>query len=266
MVAICTMICKPFHFETWLNYHFSIGVEYIFLRVENTPELEEIISKYSNVFAYYDSDVNTFNNYWTIQKRQNHFFETIKQKMLDLNIEWVVSNIDSDELLCCENINEILKNVPKNYDVVQISNYEAVYSNDNVDNPFIETNTFIENNFLAYGNGKSASRLNEKTETHGPHSFKGSVFKLLPRKICVLHYESSNFERWYTKFKNYNQTDKELIDKIPFPFYKESIEIIREGNKEKARKYFNKKKVDISENTLKLYWTPTLQQKNICWG
>ena len=64
----------------------------------------------------------------------------------------------------------------------------------------------------------------------------------------------------------YNMLEKELIDKIPFPFYKESIEIIREGNKEKARKYFNKKKVDISENTLKLYWTPTLQQKNICWG
>lgn len=266
MVAICTMISRPFHIETWLDYHFSIGIDYIFLRVEKTPELKDILIKYPKVFAYYDSEVDTYNNYWTIQDRQTHFFDTIKVKLIELKVNWIFFNIDADELLCCDNVKPILKNVSEKYDFVQISNYEAVYSNDSIQNPFLETNTFKSSGFLAYSNGKSASRLNQNTQVNGPHGFKGKLTKLPPNKICVLHYESSNFQRWYDKFHSYINSDSESIDKIPFSFYRESIKIIKEGNIEESRIYYNSKKVNINENVIRLYWTPLLEQKNICWG
>lgn len=260
------MISKPFHIETWLDYHFSIGIDYIFLRVEKTPELKDILLKYPKVFAYYDSEVDTYNNYWTIQERQTHFFDTIKFKLIELKVNWIFFNIDADELLCCDNVKPILKNVSGKYDFVQISNYEAVYSNDSIQNPFLETNTFRSSGFLAYSNGKSASRLNQNTQVNGPHGFKGKLTKLPPNKICVLHYESSNFQRWYDKFHSYINSDYESIDKIPFSFYRESIKIIKEGNIEDSRIYYNSKKVNINENVIRLYWTPLLEQKNICWG
>jgi len=266
MVAICTMISKPFHIETWLDYHFSIGIDYIFLRVEKTPELKDILVRYPNVFTLYDSDVDTFNNYWTIQDRQTNFFNTIKSKLMELKVNWVFFNIDADELLCCENVNNLIKNVSNKFDIIQISNYEAVYANDQVQNPFLETNTFKTSSLLAYSNGKCAARLNTETKVNGPHGFKGKLTKLPPNKICVLHYESSNFERWYDKFYSYINSDEESIEKIPFSFYRESIKIIKEGDIEESKNYYNSKKVNIDENVIRLYWTPLLEQKNICWG
>ena len=266
MKAICTMISKPFNFETWLDYHFSLGFDYIFLRVENTPELENLLSNYPKVIAYYDNDPDTYNNYWTIQDRQINFLKSINRRLVELKIDWVFFNIDCDELICTENLDNILNNISPKYNVLEISNYEAVYPNDNVSNPFLETNTFRFDGLKAYCNGKSAIRVTHKIPTHVPHTFKGIKTKLQSNKICILHFESSTFQRWYDKFKGYINSDDDKISSIPFPFYRNSIEIIKRGDIEEARKFYNQHKVGEQEYTLKLYWTPTLPTKNICWA
>jgi hypothetical protein len=49
MIAICSLVRKPFNFDTWIDYHISIGVSKFLLSVEDTPELKELIDKYGGL-------------------------------------------------------------------------------------------------------------------------------------------------------------------------------------------------------------------------
>ena len=106
MISIFSLVRKPFNFDTWLDYHISIGVDYFFLKVEDTPELKELLQKYPNVFPIYDDESSKLNNYWTLIDRQKDFFNSIKSQLVNLNIDWIF-HIDSDELLCVENIKSL---------------------------------------------------------------------------------------------------------------------------------------------------------------
>lgn len=275
MIAICSMVRKPFNFDTWIEYHLSLGVDYIFLRVEDTPELKETLDKYPNVFAYYDNKSNKKNNYWTQMNRQNNLIETIKDYLNKFNINWLI-HIDSDELICNKkSLNDIFNSVDSKYDVVKFQNYEAIYDNDSLENPFFQTKKFKSINKLAYDNGKSASRVkNLKSkksdspvgEIFCPHATEGEVFKLHNNIAVILHFESATFDIWYEKFLNDSDMDDEAFEKIPFNFYKKSIEIIKNGDKQKAREYYNKMKVNVNDPHHVLYWTPQLKDKNINWS
>lgn len=279
MIAICSMVRKPFNFDTWIEYHLSIGVNYIFLRVEDTPDLKYLINKYPNVFAYYDNQSNKRNNYYTQMNRQKELIEHFIPKMNELNIDWLF-HIDSDELICCNsNLQFILNNVSNKFDVVIFKNYEAIYDNDNLENPFYQCSRFKEKNLLAYSNGKSAVRfkklnlnhkMKDKSDDFGwlgfsPHKFIGESIKLPTSSIVILHFESSTYENWYEKFSNDSDMDTEAFDSIPFEFYKKSIEIIKDGDINKAREYYNKMKVNTNDDIIRLYWTPQLEYKNINW-
>jgi hypothetical protein len=280
MIAICSMVRKPFNFDTWLNYHLSMGVDYIFLRVEDTPELKDLIDRYPNVFAYYDDESNKKNNYFTQMNRQKHLIEYFIPKMEELSIDWLI-HIDSDELVCSKsNLKLFFNSISEKYDVVKINNYEAIYDDDSLDNPFYQSNKFKINNLLAYANGKSAVRfkridishtnMKKESNNHGwngfsPHRFKGEAINPLPSEIVILHFESATYDVWYEKFRNDSDMDKEAFEAIPFDFYRKSIEIIRTGDKEIAREYYNKMKVNVVDDIIKLYWTPQLESKNINW-
>jgi len=247
MIAICSMVRKPLNFETWLAYHFSIGVEYIFLRVEETPELKEIIDKYPNkVFAEYYDDVDKLNNYQTIQKRQRAFIKESIKESLTFPIRWLF-HIDCDELIwSTQPLMKILNSVPKNYDCAHFQNYEAVYPNDNIENGFVNTNRFIKcstGKCLSYGNGKSAGRVTESLCNHGPHYFGGKVYEVTDKLAAILHFDSPTFEEWYDKFNNLSDVTTEKFQRIPFRFYRDSIDIIKKGDKEEARDYYNKMKI-----------------------
>ena len=246
-IAICSMVRKPFNFDTWLEYHFNKGIEYIFLRVEDTPELKEIVDKYPNkVFAKYYNDIDNLNNYQTIQTRQANFIDETIEESKQLPIEWIF-HIDSDELIWSkEPLLKILTPIPKRYGYVHLQNFEAVYPEDSLDNPFIKTNRFVGsgNGNLSYGNGKSVGRVSDSLKISCPHYFTGKVYELSNELASILHFDSMTFEIWYDKFSNLSNITEKNFKQIPFKFYRDSIEIIREGDVEIARAYYNKMKVD----------------------
>lgn len=280
MVAICSMVRKPFNFDTWISYHLSLGVDYIFLRIEDTPELKNLVDKYSNVFAYFDNNSDKKNNYFTQMNRQKELIEHFIPMMSKLNIDWLF-HIDSDELICCNsNLKSILNNILNKFDVAVFKNYEAIYDNDSLENPFYQCHKFKQKNLLAYSNGKSAVRFNKLDlnpkqinpidkfgwQGFSPHRFKGESVKIPPTSVVILHFESSTFENWYEKFSNDSNIEKAAFEAIPFDFYKKSIEIIRNGDKNEAREYYNKMKVNVTTDVIKLFWTPQLESKNVVWA
>lgn len=258
MIAICSMVRKPLNFETWLAYHFSIGVEYIFLRVEDTPELKDIIDKYPNkVFAEYYNEVDKLDNYHTIQDRQRLFIDESIQNSLEYPIRWIF-HIDCDELIWTkESLISILTPISKSFDCVHFQNFEAVYPSDDVSNVFVNTDRFIrcrDGKCLSYANGKSAGRVSEALSNYGPHFFTGKIYEVSDKLGAILHFDSPNFDEWYNKFKNLGDVTAEKFKNIPFKFYRDSIEIIRDGNLEDARDYYNKMKIIPynKENTFKV--------------
>ena len=270
MIAICTMLRKPFNFDTWLEYHLSLGVDYIYLRVEETPELSTLLEKHKDkVIVEYDNFVNKRDNYWTIIDRQKEFVNKVIQDCLSKSVTWL-AHIDSDELLWTSKpIKDLLSNINNKFSFITLKNYEAVYPNDSLNNPFLETNNFLYKSQLAYANGKSIGRVNENLKWNGPHIFNGTQFEIAPSLAVILHYESPTFEYWYKKFsEEKSDTSQEMFDKIPFKFYRESISIIRKGNLEKCREYYNKMKVETynGDNIMRLFWTPMLEEKNSNWS
>jgi hypothetical protein len=260
------MVRKPINFDTWIEYHLSIGIDYIFLEVEDTPELKIITDKYSNVIANFINDSDKKDNYWTLIDRQRLFFEKVKRLSLSLNLQWLIHS-DADELLCCSKpLKQILSEVQSKYDTVHFDNYEAVYLNDSCENVFYQTNTFRYKNKLSYANGKSAVRLSENSQWSGPHKFGGNRLDIKPRIAVILHFESPTFDSWYEKFSTSSDTEGDKLEKIPFHFYRDSIRIIKSESKEVAREYYNKMKVNVDDDLIKLYWTPSLSEKNINWS
>lgn len=265
MIAICSMIRKPSNFETWIKYHLSLGVCHIFLRVEDTPELKGLIELFSDkITVEFSNESNKYNNYWTQMDRQNIFVNSAIKECLNRNIKWL-AHIDSDELIWTENL-DLLNKLDSDIDCIVVKNYEAVYQSDSLQNVFLETNRFTRPK-LAYANGKSIGRVSDRLFCNGPHRFSGKVTEI-DKSIIILHFESPTFESWYRKFsEEKSDISEEMLDKIPFEFYKTSIKLIREGNLEKCREYYNKMKVEPYNNsmTMKLYWTPLRKEKNSIW-
>ena len=279
-VAICTMVRKPFNFDTWLDYHLTL-VDHIFLRVEETPNLSEVIDKYGDKITVEYSNVE--NKAWDQtwgpikRERQKKFTNEVIKKCQDLNINWL-AHIDSDELICANDL-EFLNKIDEDIQCVIIQNYEAVYPIDNLDNPFLQTNRFIRNNMTSYVNGKSFGRVSSNIELLGPHRFSGK--KIDTNVAKILHFESPTFDKWLEKFqfKTFSVENSDIEDIFnthrdrygnwhKFLFYKESIKVIESGDMKKCRELYNKSKVDryYEEGTMKLYWTPLLKEKNINWA
>lgn len=266
MVGLFCMVRKPNNFETWLSYQINLGIDQIFLLVEDTPELKSIIDRYNSVFAIYDDDSNKKDNYWTLIDRQKNFWNIVKEKSIQIGLKWLIHS-DCDELICCQKpISQILSNISSEFDTVHFDNYEAVYDYDDLENPFLQTNRFRYKKHLSYGNGKSAVRVNNNMQWVGPHKFRGNRLEISPKEAVILHYESPTFECWYEKFLTSSDTEGDKINDMPFEFYRDSINMVKSKNKEECREFYNKMKVNNLENTLILYWIPLMENKNIVWS
>lgn len=287
MIAICSLVRKPFNFDTWVNYHISIGVSKFLLSVEDTPELKEVIDSYGELieaeYISMDSKDKFYDrNYWTLMDRQKNFVTKSIERCKELSVEWLI-HIDTDELLWCgDSVLDLVNNVSKNIDYITVKNYEAVYTSDDLENPFLQTNTFISSNMTAYDSGKSIGRISPNLEFRGAHAFTGQHQNIETKKAVVLHFESATFEKWFEKFNNitnsYNFSDtqgmgeymiddmKNEIKEVPITFYRDSSRLVRSGDIKKCREYYNKMKVSrYNPHTWKLYWTPLLPEKNSHW-
>jgi hypothetical protein len=287
MIALCSLVRKPFNFDTWIEYHKSIGVSKFLLSVEDTPDIKESIDKYGDLieaeYISMDSKDKFYDrNYWTLMDRQKIFVTKSIQRCKELSADWLI-HIDTDELLWCgDSIFDLLNSISKDVDYITVKNYEAVYTSDDLENPFLQTNTFISSDMTAYDSGKSIGRISSKLEFRGAHAFTGQHQNIETKRAVVLHFESATFEKWFEKFNNitnsYNFSDtqgmeeymiddmKNEIKEVPITFYRDSSRLVRIGDIEKCREYYNKMKVSrYNHHTWKLYWTPLLPEKNSHW-
>ena len=266
MIAICSTVKDPQNFDFWLNHHLDLGVDYFFIRIEDTASLKSITDNYSQVFPLWIDSCNYWDIYFTLQTRQLDFIDSIQSNLKDLGVKWLI-HIDSDELICCNQLlPDLLDTVEPEYQSVHFNNFEAVFARDDLANPFHETTEFLYSNFLTYCNGKSASRVNQFTKALGPHLFDGQVYKFTPSEIVILHYESATFDIWYNKFLNLSKIAEDKMEKIPFPFYRQSIKFISEGDVEKSRSFWKSNKLSPKDKTIKLFWTPHSKVKNFKWS
>lgn len=244
-VAISSMVRKPLNFDTWLEYHFKIGVDHIFLRVEESPELKKIIYPYKRrITAEFIPRVNKKNHFRTIE-RQKKFVNHSLLMCRKMKIGWLF-HIDSDELIFLANhrkIDKIFNIVPRKCSYVFFYNYEAVVPEENLTNPFLQTNKFYSPpnyyGYKSYWNGKPAARVSSHQALLGPHAFKGKAYTMPRSQAVILHYFRSTFEHWFEQFSAARNIEVKKLKKIPFEFYKISNQLISEAHGIKNKKLLN---------------------------
>jgi hypothetical protein len=261
-VAIVTMTKKPIDLQIWIDHHLNkLKVDKIYLRVEESPEVEGIVEKFNKqgkINVEYDNrKIDNSDSYYIQMDRQKMFVNKIKEECRKNKIEYLL-HIDDDELFYIDKnkynvIQDFFKSIhgkvlENNLSNIHFENIEAVFQKNK--KHCFDTDKFLDcrirGNCKSYCNGKSATNVNLSGEFFGPHNFSGKVLNIERNDACVLHFDSACFEKWYQKFENLSHlTSQEKLDSIPFKFYKNSIKLIQEGaNKEICEKYWKNMKVD----------------------
>ena len=244
-LAIVSCVKNPTNFKFWIDYHINkCNVKKIFLRVQDSPELVDLLENYRNIIepTYVNNDSKFTNSYFSQMNFQNEFTDSVIEKIKndENNVLTHILHIDDDELLFLPNglipfYEELINN--NSHANYSIKNIEACYNNktNNIfKSPYFCCNT---HNFTSYVNGKSIGNLKEPIQAYGPHNFKGgSSMTLNNSNAIILHYESNCFKKWYNKYKSYslNNVLNDSVDtKIPFKFYQESINAFKNNIKNK---------------------------------
>lgn len=232
-VAVVSMIKSPKNMETWLEKHRNLGIARFYIRLEDTPELEEYLEKQSDVHLIIGRSTG-INEYKEIQTRQGELVnQALRQGEKD-GMDWVI-HIDSDEIL--EGDLDQVRSLPPNVRTFWIQNHEAKYA----DIPKKEDNCFTAAKYLdcskeacvSYANGKSGGRCAPDVAANGPHRFKSNLSDnpdpdLKLEGIRVNHYESCDFEQYKAKYRGLSVQD--LNNDIPFSYYNDSIKAVSQGD------------------------------------
>ena len=273
-IAIVSLIHKPIDFRNWLDHHF-LHVDALFLRIEDTPELESTISTHprkSDIFAAFTSNSDKTDNWHSLQNRQEAFCVSCIQRCRDKNIDWIIQNVDDDELLHVNgNIKQIIKGIEeKGKQAIFIPTVEAVYPSVNLsDSCFSTTNRFVECDrrtlCKSYYGGKSAAKICDTLRPYGPHQFQtnrwqgtNNKFVETTSQIKILHFESCSFWRWKKKYSNMHIKNKGIPD--GFHFYNKSVQLMNKSEDEQI-KYYKSQKIDsyYSGQTIDIFFH---EQKN----
>ena len=266
-VAIVSMVTKHPDFDFWLDYHINqLGIDHIFLRVEEAEYYKEYIDKFpGRITATYHkkNDIDTKHNYLTIMDRQKEMVNKACEAAREMGIDYLF-HVDADELIHVvsnnkyslkDNLNNYLNQVgnnDENISCIHFKNFEAVFPK--VGKKCFSTNKFIDckkGRCLSYANGKSCGLVQRGAKFRGPHYFSGKNYNMPDDKIVVLHYDSCTYKQWHTKFNLLKDTNEEKMKKIPFPFYKNSIRHMKKCGdsnesscKNDLQQYFKEQKVD----------------------
>jgi hypothetical protein len=206
------------------------------------------------------------NDYKSLQDRQLAFLAEAYK--LAPEGAWMM-HIDDDELLYVAKSGgrhrvaaEVLQEAPV-YDLqVLVPNQEATYPSRAVDagetfKCFRETSLVdvVPQTFASYANGKPIVRITNKQRAAqpvplGPHLWGdglsreplafwglGAAFPDNGSPLYVLHFESCPFPQWRRKMDRLRTTLESASQEqqIPFPFYRASIDVLRECDTSSAR-------------------------------
>jgi hypothetical protein len=265
-IGIVSMVTKHPDFDFWVDYHLNkLGVDHIFLRVEDAPHYKEIIDKYpTKITATYHSkkDINMEHNYLTIMDRQKENVNSACSKAKEMGIDFLF-HCDADELIHVVSSRNSMKQNFRRYlnkvkeedekvSCIHFKNFEAVFPK--MSDKCFTTNKFIDckkGKCLSYANGKSCGLVQRGARFRGPHYFSGKNYNMPDDRIVVLHYDSCTYKQWHTKFNLLKDTNEDKMKKIPFPFYKNSIRKLKNcsGNEDKSckndlREFFKEQKIE----------------------
>lgn len=231
-VGIALLMRKPVDLPVWLKHHRDLGISHFYIRLEDTPGWEDYLESQDDVTLEVAASDKEGNNYETLMYRQKDFVNKSLKDAREDEIEWLF-HIDSDELL--HGSLTVLDDLDAKYKAIRIQNAEAIFREN-------EDTCFSAVKFLkcganapcrSYVNGKGGGRVMDGVQLAGPHhfSYKGkihgdAVYETPFEKLHVLHFDSCSFGAWAEKFQHLS---KEKKDNIPFPYYKESVDVAVEA-------------------------------------
>lgn len=247
-VAVAVLMRKPIDIFLWLKHHRDLGVSHFFLRIEDTPGLDEFLKTQPDI-TYEMKTSSKENNYETLQKRQIQFVNQSMEKAKKMGIQWMF-HIDADELL--EGSLGFLERLDNTYRCVKIENVEALYEEG-------QDTCFAAKRFLkcsdkgvscrSYVNGKGGGRVVDGVSLAGPHdfSYQGKIgeeatYKVPFDQLHVLHFDSCTFGSWSEKFQHLSKGAKD----VPFAYYNDSMDAAVKAY-EIYQKYTMKKEVAPSQ-------------------
>jgi hypothetical protein len=237
-VAIATMVTKQPDFQHWLDHHMPL-VDRIYLRVENAPEIVEMVRPLSAKIYFEvvnDGEMAKQNNYFTMMDRQHEFITRMLQQAKDEGIDYLF-HIDADELISSQNgdLRSHLDAAPAGTACIHFKNFEAVFNNNK---HCFDAAKFMDCQSEActsYANGKSAAVIKNGPTYNGPHYFHGKLYDMPDDKIRILHFDSCTYEAWKQKFA---RLSKSKTSDIPLSFYKKSIDLMAKNPTEQQMQTF----------------------------
>jgi len=253
--AIITLVRKPVDFPLWLKHHRDMGISQFFIRLEDSPGWEDYFKTQPDI-VYEIGESDKSNNYETLQSRQISYVSKALNQAQTHNVAWAFF-IDADEML--EGDLSFLDSLPPRKKILKLHNVEAIY--DGTENTCFDAKKFVkcfENGTCrSYVNGKAGGRIESGVTIAGPHDFmynnkiSGLHLHKVPFELLhVLHFDSCSFGSWVEKFHHLSKNA--IPDKIPFPYYKESIELAKS-----TYDAYSKYSMEVSEKDQdKLYIRP----------
>jgi hypothetical protein len=236
-VGIVSMQHHPPDLQGWLEHHKSIGIREVYLRMEGTLSDDDVRTLQTNADWVHvieheplyegfvdDTPMRTI-------ARQERFVNSVIARVATTT--WII-HIDDDELLHCSgDISNVFKDVWVGADTktVRIENIEAIWddSQSPIERLFESSDKVLFRvPIAAYGNGKSAARINSGNIARGAHSFAGTpVFSMSQWSLVVLHFDVLSPSKWISKFNRRKSVSSFELSKLPFQYYKDSMMVNR---------------------------------------
>lgn len=263
-IGIVSVQSSPPDLKGWIAHHLRIGVAQFFLRWEGSVSDADraVLDSHRDVVQVIEHEVEMDATPGSVCKRQEKFATLVANRYADT--DWLL-HIDADELLHCPvaRIDRVFESVPTDTKTVRFDNLEAVLESE--DEP-IETLFGDEHKVLfrsgkaAYGNGKAGTRVGVGNNARGCHWFSAKpVFNLPQRSLCVLHFDSLEFDDWHRRFSRRKDISEAELRNTPFQYYKDSVTAIRKHGNDHAALYavFRKYRtavghVELGESPLRL--------------
>jgi hypothetical protein len=270
-VCIVTTVKDPGNIiESFIRYHFKIGIAHIFIFFDN-PEDEaiNIVKKFPNVSAI------PCDEQLQIQQKNNKLYHNMSEHITsevmarqilnaetainlawEMQLDWII-HIDADELFYTqESIAEHFDFIPYSIGQVIYRNFEGVPEKLTIDDYFKEVTLFKkhghlipyplpddyykffrrEEYFIGYGNGKAAARVLPGVLPSGVHEF--TTVEPHPETAystsspVILHYISCGFGFYYRKYQQLGNFSDYWFGntKIPVTFHTKSRDLFCAGD------------------------------------
>ena len=250
-IGIVSMMRKPKDIADWLQHHRDLGISHFYIRLEDGDDHEKAFFRGQPDVTLEEGASSGVDEYLDIQNRQVVMVDKYLKAAAKDGVHWLI-HIDCDELLECENLNEIY-GLTDDVRTFWMENHEAVYedipraSDKCFDAAFFRNCADSNSGCVSYINGKPGGRVADDVYCEGPHRLQSRRNGARQEKLTTIrlrHYESCDVDMYKRKFKHVAQDAK---SDIPFPYYNESVAAAKKNDDAAMEEVFRKYRVAPKE-------------------